>query len=106
MVGEIIDLDGKNFDKFAKEGNLVVDFYADWCGPCKIMEPVFKKAGKELKNAKFGKVNVDNNYELAGRFQVVSIPTTIFFKKGEQVDRFSGAISFDELKKKIDENFR
>ena len=105
MAGEIIELNEKNFDKFIKEGNCIVDYYAFWCGPCKIMEPEFKKAAKEIKNVKFGKVNVDNNYEVAGRFMVVSIPTTIFFKKGEQVHRFSGAVSFEEIKKKVNDNF-
>ena len=105
MAGDITELNEKNFDKFIKEENCVVDFWAEWCGPCKIMEPEFKKAAKEIKNVKFGKVNVDDNYEIAGRFMVVSIPTTIFFKKGEQVDRFSGAAGLEEIKKKVKDNF-
>ena len=101
----IKELDEKNFDSFIAKGNCVVDFWAEWCGPCKIMAPEFEKAAKEIKNIKFGKVNVDSNYELAGRFKVMAIPTTIFFKNKEQVDRTTGAISFKDIKKKIEENF-
>ncbi len=105
MASNIIELNEKNFDSFISKGNCVVDFWAEWCGPCKIMTPEFEKASKEIKNVKFGKVNVDGNQELAGRFQVMAIPTTILFKNKEQVDRTTGVISFKDIKKKVDENF-
>ena len=106
MAGKITELNENNFDSFIKKGNCVVDFWAEWCGPCKQMTPEFEKAAKEIKNIKFGKVNVDGNQDLAGRFQVMSIPTTIFFKNKEQVDRSTGAISFEDLKKKVEDNFK
>ena len=103
MVVHTTDLDGKNFDTFVKKGICVVDFWAVWCGPCKISEPIFEALASEFKGrVGFGKVDVDKNYELAQRFRVMSIPTMIFFKNGEQVDRVIGALPKDVLKKKID----
>ena len=89
-MGKIEHLDEKSFDDFISKGNCIVDFYADWCGPCKMMAPEFDKAAKEMKDVKFGKVNVDGNQSIAQRFQVMGIPTVILFKDKEQVDRFSG----------------
>lgn len=105
MSGKIEELDEKSFNKFIKDGNAIVDFWAEWCSPCKYMEPHYEAAAKEIKNVKFGKVDVDKESALAGRFQVMSIPTTIFFKNGEQVDRTVGAINKDKIKEKIEENF-
>jgi thioredoxin 1 len=77
---------------------VVVDFWAVWCGPCRIMAPIIDEVARELKGkVKFGKVNVDEEGELAERFEVMSIPTLIFFKKGRQVERITGAIEEDEL---------
>lgn len=101
----IKNLDSKSFDSFIKKGNSIVDFYADWCGPCKIMKPHFEKASEKMKGVKFGKVDVDAEGELAQRFQVMSIPTTIFFEDGEQVDRYTGALDFDEIKRMIEKAF-
>jgi len=98
--------DGKEFNSLIKEGKVVVDFYADWCGPCKFLSPIIEKlAGDYDGTVKFAKVDVDGQQELAQRFQVMSIPTVIFFKDGQQVERFSGALPEDEIKEKIDESF-
>lgn len=106
MTENITVLDDKKFDEFIKKGNVVVDFYADWCGPCKIMAPHFEAAAEEMKGkVLFGKLDVDANTEIAQRFQVMSIPTTIFFKDGEQVDRTIGAIGKEEILEKIKESF-
>ena len=105
MAGHIKVLDTKNFDEFISKGNCIVDFWAEWCGPCKIMAPEFEKASIENKNVKFGKVNVDGNQELAMRFGIMSIPTTIWFKNKEQVDRASGALRAEDIKKKSEKNF-
>ena len=102
MAGNITELDIKNFDKFVKEDKVIVDFWAPWCGPCKIMEPIFLNLASEMKDkAKFAKVNIDDNMELAQRFNVMAIPTTIIFRDGEQADRFVGAVTKDELAKII-----
>ncbi len=105
MAGNITVLDENSFDDFISSGNCVIDFYADWCGPCKIMAPHFQKASEEFTNVKFAKVDVDANPDLAGRFQVMSIPTTLFIKDKEQVDRFTGAMRLEEIKEKIESNF-
>jgi len=104
MTKNIINLDEKNFDKFIKEDKVVIDFWAEWCGPCKIMGPIFEEAAGELKDkAKFGKIDVEKNQNLAQRFQVMSIPTLIFFRDGEQVERMVGGASKEDIAKKIKE---
>lgn len=105
MAEDISVLDEKSFDSFVKSGNVIVDFYADWCGPCKVMAPEFEKAAAELKDVKFGKLNIDGHQDIAGRFMVMSIPTVIFFKDGEQVDRHTGALSAEDIKKKAEKSF-
>jgi thioredoxin 1 len=70
---------------------VLVDFYADWCGPCRVMAPVFDELASELDGKMVvGKVDVDANQALAEKYQVMSIPTTIVIKGGEVVERFSG----------------
>ena len=102
----IIELTDDNFDSHVKKGNLVVDFWASWCGPCRMMEPHFEEAAEELKGkVKFAKVNVEQNSDLANRFQVMSIPTIIYFKDGEQVNRVTGAMPSDEIVASAEESF-
>jgi thioredoxin len=95
------ELDDENFKKNIKQGKAVVDFYADWCGPCQMMKPVFDKISKEVRGVSFFKVNVDNNPEAATMYAVRSIPTTVFLKDGREVDRVLGVLYEDEFKKKI-----
>lgn len=84
-----------NFDAEVKsfDGVVFVDFYADWCGPCKMTSPIIDELSEDdkYKDVKFVKVNVDENQELAGSFNVFSIPTFISFNKGEVVGQFAGA---------------
>ena len=101
----IKELVEKDFDHFVGKGDSVVDFYADWCGPCKMMEPHFKKAADKLTKVKFGKVNVDKESDFAGRFNVMSIPTTIFFKDGEMVDSHTGGMGFEAIERLVKDNF-
>ncbi len=98
------ELNEENFDDFISKGIAVVDFWADWCGPCKIMGPIFEEAAGSLKGkVKFGKVDVDANSELSQRFEVMSIPTMIFFRNGEPADRVVGVIEKEDLLKRIEE---
>jgi len=97
----IKNLTSKEFDNFIKTGISVVDFYADWCSPCKIMEPILKELAEEEKGVKFAKIDVDNEQELAQRFDVMSIPTLIFFNGKEQADRITGVVEKEELIKRI-----
>lgn len=99
MTGNIDVLDSKNFDLVISKSPVIVDFYADWCGPCKIMAPSFEKAAGKVTGIKFAKLNVDGNQEIAQRYGVMSIPTTIVFKKGQPVDMRSGALSEVEIVK-------
>ena len=82
---------------------VLVDFYADWCGPCKMMAPLVHQLAEEYAGkAKIGKVNVDQNIELAQKYRVMSIPTFVFFKNGEAVKTVVGGMSKNELASQID----
>ena len=82
---------------------VVVDFYATWCGPCKVLSPRLEKlAGEFSGKIKFVKVNVDEAQKLAGRFQVSAIPTLIFFKNGKVEDRVTGLLADDQLRLRLD----
>ena len=81
------------------KGNVIVDFYADWCGPCKMMSPIIDQIAEEnIENLKVGKVNVDDNQELAIKYNVMSIPTIMIFKDGNLAKTFVGVTDKDEIK--------
>jgi len=89
----IIDLNETNFDQIiSSENPTLVDFWAEWCGPCKSMHPIFESLSKKYLNVKFARVNVDNNQNISMRFAVQSIPTFIMFKSGQVVDKMMGAV--------------
>jgi len=77
----------------------VVDFYADWCGPCKVVGPILEGLSNELTQISFGKVNADDEGELAGQFNISSIPTVLIFKNGAPVNQLVGAMSKDAFKR-------
>ena len=96
-----------NFDAEVLQSDLpvFVDFYADWCGPCKMMSPVIDKLAEEYEGKiKVGKVNVDENGDLAVRYGIMSIPNMVFFKNGEVADRVVGAIPKPAMKEKFEKN--
>ncbi|MBI3840671.1 MAG: thioredoxin [Thaumarchaeota archaeon] len=82
---------------------VVVDFYADWCGPCKVIEPIMSRLSKEYDGkVKFVKIDTDDNQELAMQFGIMSIPTVMFFSKGKVEDIVIGAVPAAVLKTKLD----
>lgn len=87
----------KEFDEFINGGVAVVDFWAGWCGPCKMLAPILDEVADKLTSVKFGKVDVDNAPELAKRYQIMSIPNVCIFKNGELIDRLIGLCDEDEL---------
>ncbi|MBM3231852.1 thioredoxin [Candidatus Pacearchaeota archaeon] len=99
MAGNIEVLTSKNFNSSIAKGSVIVDFYADWCGPCKIMAPNFEKASGKVTGVKFAKLNVDGAQDVAMNFGVMSIPTTIAFKNGKAVDMKVGALSENDIVK-------
>lgn len=95
MVLEVTDstiADTLNTDKV-----VLIDFYAEWCGPCRMYGPILDEFSNENPDVIIGKVNVDNNDNIAANYGIRSIPTTIIFKNGEVVNRVSGVILKDKL---------
>jgi len=94
----------RSFDEFIHQSELpvLVDFWADWCGPCKMMEPIIKDVAKSMKGQlKVIKVNVDQKQHIAARYQVRGIPTFILFDNGEPVWQTSGAMPAHALKQQL-----
>lgn len=87
-----VELTDGNFEAETNQGLTLVDFWAPWCGPCRIIAPVIEElAGQYEGKVKVGKMNVDDNPEVSGKFRVMSIPTLILFKDGEAVEGMVGA---------------
>lgn len=87
-----IKITDQNFEETIKEGITLVDFWAEWCGPCKMLGPVLEKVAEELPSVKIAKLNVDENPVMSAKFGIRSIPTMLTFKDGEMVDGIMGAL--------------
>lgn len=96
----IIDLTKENFQAEITKSDkpVLVDFWAVWCGPCQMMAPILHELETEMPDVQIGKVNVDEQMDLARQFRVASIPTLIIFKNGQEVQRMVGVTSKEELK--------
>ncbi|MGM9533697.1 MAG: thioredoxin [Intestinibacter sp.] len=90
------------FDDTVKEGVVVVDFFATWCGPCKMLAPVFEELNEELEDVNFVKVDIDQSMDLAQKFRIVSVPTMKIFKDGQEVDTLMGFMPKEAIKSKVE----
>jgi len=102
----VLEITEKNFESEVVKSDIpvILDFWAEWCGPCRMMAPVFEQLSSEFKGKlKFGKVNVDENSGIAGKFSIRGIPCLVIAKKGQEVDRIVGYASKDVVKSKIEE---
>jgi thioredoxin len=100
----IAHLDSNTFDNFIKSHKIaVIDFWAEWCAPCIILAPIIEELAKDYPQVGFGKVNSDENQDIAARYGVMSLPTVIFFKNGEPVDEVIGAVPREEIEIRIKE---
>jgi thioredoxin 1 len=101
-MSEIKTIKTDEFAQTIASGVVAVDFFAIWCGPCKMMTPIFEEAQDTFEGkALFVKVDVDENRELAAEHKIMSIPTLLFFKDGELVDRVSGVVDKATLDSKV-----
>lgn len=104
-MASVSDLTGKEFNNFTKEGLVLIDFFAEWCMPCVIMSPVMEDLAERFKGKiKFGKIDVDENQEIARKFKVMSIPNFILFKDGEILDRFIGSMAEEDFEERLKEH--
>ena len=89
-------INAENFNEEISQGRVLVDFYADWCGPCKMMSPILDDFSK-ISDIEVKKINVDNNPEIAKKYGILSIPTLILFEDGKEIKKNIGYLTLDEL---------
>lgn len=97
---EILELTKQNFNEYVSNSNkpVMIDFWASWCGPCRMLAPIFEEIAKEVKDeVMVAKLNVDENAEIAGQYHVAAIPTILVFKQGKVTARRTGMMSKEEI---------
>lgn len=98
----VTELTNNGFEEFTKKGVVIVDFSAEWCMPCVMMGPIFEELSNKFKGKiKFGKVDIEENQDIAQKFNVSSIPNFIVFKNGKMVDQFIGSMSEEDFEEKL-----
>ena len=97
-----IKVTNKEFEDIISSDNItLIDFYADWCGPCKALSPIIDEVAQEATGVTVGKVNVDDERDLAMKYRVRSIPTMIIFKGGKEIERLVGVLPKEQILEKI-----
>lgn len=100
----VMKVNSSNFNEIIKNNVVLADFFADWCGPCKMLSPIIEELSNEMSDVNFVKVNIDESNEIASSYGIMSIPTLILFKNGKMINKIVGFTSKEELKKFIIEN--
>lgn len=95
-------VNSNEFKEEIKNGVVVVDFFANWCGPCKMLAPIFEELGNEMEEVNFVKVDVDQSPDIAMTYKVASIPTVIVFKNGEKVASNVGFTPKEQIKEMVE----
>jgi thioredoxin 1 len=105
MAASVVEISEANFEQEVTQSPtpVLVDLWAAWCGPCRIIGPVVEELAESYQGkAKVGKLNVDDHPQVAARFRVMNIPTLLFFKGGQEVDRIVGVVPKEELKRRLE----
>ncbi len=101
MATTIITKDNFQAEVLNHKGTVLIDFWADWCGPCRMLSPIVDEVAAENPNIKVGKINVDEQQELSSHFGIMSIPTLLVFKDGKKINESIGLIPKEQIEKML-----
>ena len=100
----VLHLENENFNEIISNGVTLVDFYAEWCGPCKMLGPIIEEVADELNGIQVMKVNIDEHGDIAQKYGVMSIPTLILFKDGNEVNKSIGFMPKEDIIEFVSQN--